>query len=164
MATFKFEYKLYDAGWAEAIVYAKNKSVNITVSYLHDSLCDLADAAKSLIYGAESVKVIFMDEPGEHQLFFERKDDKIVFEIRWFKDWASWNMYPADKYKVVLSGTTTLDRVTGEILSALKSIYETYGLDKYKELWGEHDFPINEFKQLKLLRATEQPTTEEQQK
>ncbi|MCP3923769.1 MAG: hypothetical protein GY714_14400 [Desulfobacterales bacterium] len=84
-------------------------------------------------------------------MFFERKEENLVFEIRWFEDWASWNMYPADKYKVILSGITTLNRVTGEIITALKNIYETHGLEKYKELWVEHEFPINEFKQLKLL-------------
>ena len=156
MANFKFEYKLHDAGWAEAIAYAQDKSVHMTVSYLHDSLCELADAAKSLIYGADSAKVVFMDEPGEHQIIFEKKDENVTFEVRWFDDWASWKMYPADKYKVVLSGSTTLKRVTGEIFASLKNIHDTHGLKKYIELWVEHEFPINEFNQLKLLRETEQ--------
>jgi len=65
-------------------------------------------------------------------------------------------MYPVDKYEVVLSGKTTLKRVTGEIFNSLKNIYETYGLKKYKEIWVEHEFPINEFNQLKLLIETEQ--------
>jgi hypothetical protein len=156
MANFKFEYKLHDAGWAEAIVWNENESVKMAVSYLHDSLCNLVDAAKSLIFGADSVSVIFMDEPGEHQLIFQSKDKSVGFEVRWFDDWASWNMYPKDKYKVVLSGTTTLNRVTGEILDALNKIHETFGLKKYKELWVEHDFPINEYNQLKLLKETEQ--------
>ena len=89
-------------------------------------------------------------------LTFENKDEDVVFEVRWFDDWASWNMYPADKYKVVLSGSTTLERVTGEIFASLKNIYDTHGLKKYKELWVEHEFPINEFNQLKLLMETEQ--------
>jgi hypothetical protein len=155
MATFSLKYLMEGAGWATAIVANKTESISMTVSYLHDSLCDLADATRSLIHGADSAKAIFMDEPGEHQLYFVKENDSISYEVRWFDDWASWDMHPIDKYTVVLRGKTTLNRVTGEIFNTLKYIYEEYSLEKYKEQWGEHDFPIYEFNQLKLLRETE---------
>ncbi len=155
MVDFKFEYNLYDAGWAEAIVWGKNESIKMTVSYLHDSLCDLADAGKSLINGSDSASVVFMDEPGEHQLLFQKQDNRIAFEVRWFDDWASWDMHPKDKYSVLLSGVTTLNQAVGELFDSLKKIHETYGLKKYKELWVEHEFPIYEYNQLKLLIKNE---------
>ncbi|MEM7182101.1 MAG: hypothetical protein AAF518_14380 [Spirochaetota bacterium] len=155
MASFKFEYNLQSAGWAEAIVTNNDGSISMVASYLHDSLYNLANATIVLLNGADSAKVVFMDEPGEHQLILQKVEQEIAFEVRWFQDWESWDMHPADKYEVVLQGRTTLKRLAGEFFSVLEMIYETYSLKEYKELWIEHKFPIDPFNRLKNLWKTE---------
>ena len=62
----RFDYKLDGAGWATATLSCDEQRIEMTVSYLHDSLKDMASAVLAILNGAVEVKVIFMDEPGEH--------------------------------------------------------------------------------------------------
>ncbi len=70
---FHFSYELDGAGWATARIDHGNVSVDMTASYLHDSLRELANAVFriSRALTAEQ-RVVFMDEPGEHQLTLRR--------------------------------------------------------------------------------------------
>jgi hypothetical protein len=150
MDKFTIKYELEDAGWAQASIDFQGDSVQMTASYLHDTLRELAEAAISIVNGAKTARVVFMDEPGEHQLLLCRlSDDKIEFEVRWFDDWESWGMLPADKYDVRLQGSTTIRRFRHEVLNVLWKIFEEYGAENYKEKWIEHEFPLNKYEELK---------------
>ena len=116
-------------------------TLGLTVSYLHDSLRELAEAARALAFGANSVRVVFMDEPGEVQLFLTRAGDTLHYEARWFDDWSSWGMHPADRFRVVFTGVTSVRRFVGEVRSQLEFILRDYGLAGYKQKWVENDFP-----------------------
>jgi len=62
----EFQYHLRNAGWADATIREGRDSVTMTVSYLHDSLEELADAMNLLLMGGKESGTVFMDEPGEH--------------------------------------------------------------------------------------------------
>lgn len=148
---FTLQYELHGAGWATVSV-AQVHSVEMTVSYLHDSLRQLAESAIALERAAKQSKVIFMNEPGEHQLCLTRSGvDELDYQIRWYDDWESWGLYPTDQYKVVLSGQVSFTRYREQVVRVLHNIYDSIGVDRYKELWVEHDFPMNEYRTLNNL-------------
>lgn len=148
----QINYVLNDAGWAEGWVSASDCSVRMNVSYLHDSLQELSDAVLQLHQGTTRAAVVFMDEPGEHHLLFKRRGgEQIAVEIRWYTDWASWDMHSPADYKVCLETTCTVTELTVQVLEILQTIHETLGLEGYRKKWIEHEFPLLEFRQLQQI-------------
>ncbi len=144
----KFQYILYQAGWATAVLSCQDQTVEMTVSYLHDSLQDLSSAVIALLNGATEVQVIFMSEPGVHCLILRRKDETTVsLEIRWYDDWQLCRIGSSD-FETLLSGVTRLVHLRGQVLSAMKQILDEHGKVGYKQKWCLHEFPMEEFRQL----------------
>ncbi|MCB1581506.1 MAG: hypothetical protein KDI92_00475 [Xanthomonadales bacterium] len=142
------EYELENAGWARLKLSNETDSYEASVSYLNDSLCELAQLAIDLKNGRKETKTIFMDEPGELHLVIILRNNLAEYEARWFEDWASWNMHSIDDYKVVLSGGTCPNQIIEQITSILLNIIDNVGMEKYKELWVEHDFPAKHLDEL----------------
>lgn len=158
MNYLKLNYEVEDGGWATASISFDSERIKMTVSYLHDSLGELVGSAVNLVNGAKAARVIFMDEPGEYQLLLKRHcGDDITFELRWFEDWESWGLHPPDKFDVRLQGTTTIWQFREEVLNNLARILEKHGIEGYKEAWGEHDFPLEQYEQLKM-HMTKKPS------
>ena len=149
----KFNYSLIGAGWAKAILITENSEVEMIVSYLHDTLKELATSTIDLYKGiAQERVVIFMDEPGEHHWIIEAQPEKqLEITVRWYKDWASWNMHPLDQFDEVLNFRCSLKIFAEVIFENLESLYNDFGLDGYRDKWGEHDFPYQEYLILKEL-------------
>ena len=144
------DYRLTGAGWATATIATSGQRVEMTVSYLHDSLKQLAEAGIQLGSGASNATVVFMDEPGEHQMLLESTPpDHLSLEIRWFDDWNSWDMHPADQYTVVLQARVLLEEFRQSVITAMREILDTWGVAGYKSEWGEHDFPGVEYDRLR---------------
>ncbi|HED34635.1 MAG TPA: hypothetical protein ENJ08_10550 [Gammaproteobacteria bacterium] len=89
-----------------------------------------------------------MDEPGELHLVVNVEKEKANYEVRWFNDWASWGMYSETDYRVLLKGTETTTGIVQQITKVLWEINQHIGPEKYKELWCEHEFPLQQFKKL----------------
>ena len=141
-------YDLHDAGWATVTVECDDQKIEMTVSYLHDSLRDLASAARALARNETEATVVFMDEPGEHQMILRRISDKDVsLEILWYDDWKSWKMYDGPGRRR-LFGTTSVGEVRGQVLFELRRLLEEHGESGYVEKWGEHAFPMAELRDL----------------
>lgn len=143
-------YELSEAGWATATISDNKRNVSIEVSYLHDSLKQLIDAAINLKKGTKAESVVFMDEPGEYHLVLNDNDKS--FSLRQYNDWASWDMYPIDDFKEILKGKLETDVFIKQVLELSDKIFIKYGLDGYKENWVEHEFPYNQY--MKLKRET----------
>lgn len=93
---------------ATVTLQCADQRVEMTASYLHDSLRDLASAARALVGGAAEVRVLFMDEPGEHELILRRAgEDAVEVEVLWYDDWKSWKMH-AGQGKRKLFGSTSV--------------------------------------------------------
>ncbi|WP_298758269.1 hypothetical protein [uncultured Psychroserpens sp.] len=143
------EYILDEAGWAIANIGNGDLIKQMTVSYLHDTLKQLAESA-IFIQDEKAKRIIFMDEPGEHHLIISRISEKeIEFEIRWYDDWTDWNAIEDEKFTSVLSGKTTKSNYVNEIRNVLKNIWEKYGEESYKEKWINHEFPKRELEKLR---------------
>jgi hypothetical protein len=148
----EFQYNLEDAGWADATISEGNESVTMAASYLHDSLGQLVESINLLLKGGKESRTIFMNEPGEHLMStVNPKDDDLEIEIRWFKDWASWNMHSQKDYEIVFKRTTSLHEFANKVCDNLDRIYVKEGVDGYKEKWIEHEFPMNSYLKLKKL-------------
>lgn len=145
----RLTYTLHEAGWATVEIRCGNATVEMRASYLHDSLYDLLSAAKAIASGAGEVTVVLMDEPGEHHLNVRRlTGGRIAFEVIWFDDWQSWGIGRSPG-KTVLSCQTTIAHLRGQVLSAARAIIDDYGMEGYRQKWLEHDFPIEQYEDLR---------------
>ena len=149
-----FEYKLTGAGWALATLEMGTQKIEMTVSYLHDSLANLTEVLLILMQAPSSGSVVFMEEPGEHEMILTRTNDQLEIEIKWFDDWASWDMYPKDQFKSVLKTKENFWEAYTIFKKAIESVLNEHGLDGYKDKWGEHDFPEMELLELKKRANT----------
>lgn len=146
---FHLQYELHRAGWATASIRHGDVSVDMAASYLHDSLRELAGAAYSMSRGSMESRVVFMDEPGEHQVTFSRVDaGDVRYSITWYNDWESWGIRRLPGSRHVCEGTISTRRLAQQVYSAMWAIYETYRESGYKSRWSSHDFPLQEMKWL----------------
>jgi hypothetical protein len=144
----RLKYSLEAHGWATVTLECSEQRVEMAASYLHDSLRDLASAARAVTRGAAEVKVLFMDEPGEHELIVRRTDeDTAELEVVWYDGWKSWGMYSGTGQRKLLA-TASVAHVRGQVFSELKRLLKEHGEDGYRERWGEHDFPLSEMRDL----------------
>lgn len=146
------EYQLQGAGWAVCTVKQGPNSCDMTVSYLENSLRQLAEAACGIAEGAAKRSVYFFDEPGEHELALERRSDgRLEYEIRWRSDWSSWNMGQKERYELRLKGSCSVSEFTSAVLEVLHQIFQNVGPEKYLEEWIEHPFPLASMRRLERL-------------
>jgi hypothetical protein len=148
--SLRVEYEVGEAGWATCRVAFDEQGVAMTASYLHDSLDQLCDVVASVAAGARTGTVVFMDEPGEHQMILERVGDAdVAVQVVWHDDWASWGSGPPSGGRLVLQGTTTIAHLRGQTYAAARHILESLGRQEYRRRWTEHDFPDAAFIRLK---------------
>ena len=138
---FTLTYDLEGAGWAHARIGNGDHSVDIAISYLHDSLRDLGMAARSFRSNGTQALVVFMDEPGEHHLVVEKREALLSFELRWLNDQPHPKPGVKAAPKVVLAGTCTIDQLVSEVRKEFDALLKQYGIKGYKEKWRLHDFP-----------------------
>ena len=142
-------YILKNDGWAVLEIDNGEEFLQLNISYLNDSLQSLAQSAIDLKRKSEKT-VIFIDEPGEHWLVLKKNDLNIInFELRFYQNYASWNLINKENYTVILKGETTLPKYINEVRKNLIQIFNEFGIKKYKEMWGKHEFPIKEYDTLK---------------
>ena len=146
--SFSIEYKLEEAGWGIIRLSNEETSYESAVSYLHDSLGDLAHMAVQIRKGESKLESIFMDEPGELQLRLDINNNLARYEGRSYSDWASWGMASEENYELVISGICTKDVIVEQIAAILTKLYESLGPDEYKEKCPEHEFPIDHYREL----------------
>ncbi|MBI1324164.1 hypothetical protein GC170_13400 [bacterium] len=144
---FRIDYEVKHHGWAEVSISFEGKSVVREVSYLHDSLLDLARMARNLREGLSNATAVFMDEPGELQLHIDCKSEVANFVVRGYPDWASWGMWNADDFEILLEGSCSRLRIVRQITNSLWRIYEVIGPEEYRQSWG-HEFPTDDFDSL----------------
>ena len=77
----EINYILKDAGWAILEISNGEEILKFDISYLHDSLKNLAESAIELQTKNEK-SVIFMDEPGENWLVLKKDKNELKFELK----------------------------------------------------------------------------------
>lgn len=147
---FSFQYKLCGSGWAEARIQHGQVDLTMTASYLHDSLRELAIAAKTISRGSGETRVVFMDEPGEHQLFLRREPSSsdVHYSVTWFNDWDSWGMRRIKGSRQLCDGVVSVRRFVQQVHALLWSLFSRLGESEYRAQWVEHPFPTKEMEEL----------------
>ena len=148
-------YTLENAGWAYAQISSEHQTVQVTISYLHDTLTNLVEASLSLLLNPLLPQIIvFVDEPGERQLRLAPDESGVIqAELRWYNDWQSWEMYPEDQYRSMLQTTTTASDFALVVKAALDNLWLTHGPEQYKAKWIEHEFPDHQYRKLIRILA-----------
>jgi hypothetical protein len=139
---FGLTYKLDDAGWATVVTEDGDEAINLRVSYLNDSLLELAEAATAIRDGQPAARVVFMDEPGEAQLIVSRDEDGISYELLWYDDWCSWRNAPDGGFELLLRGKAPEWEFLMWIEEQLREILVEHGEEGYRKKWLEHPFPM----------------------
>jgi len=147
-SSFSLKYTVLNGGWAVLEIGNMEKTLILNISFFHDSLKELAQSA-IVLRSKDETSVVFMDEPGEHRLVLKRNGTSIIYELRWYKDWASWNLLSEDHFETILSGTTPLPKYINLVRENLIRIRNEEGIEGYKKKWSKHDFPLNEYELLK---------------
>lgn len=149
MIMINIEYNIEDAGWAIGKIGNGEESVEFDITYLHDSLKELAESAIDL-KEKKYKSVIFMNEPGEHRLILNKKDKNIIeYELHWYSDWFNWDLISEEEFEVVLKGETSLASYINQVRNVLLKIMTEIGPKEYEKKWINHEFPIVEFEKLK---------------
>lgn len=143
-------YEVQEAGWALFSVQGKEERMSVGVSYLHDSLGDLAQMALAFSQKATEATGIFMQEPGEVQLVVRAFENSLLCELRNFRDWASWGMAADDDFEVLMRWTVSRSDFVRNVHDVLERIVLSIGTEQYKERWVEHEFPSEAFQALAL--------------
>lgn len=143
-------YQLDGAGWAELRVLAQPQPLCFPVSYLHDSLGDLAQMGLALQKGTTQAEAVFMDEPGEVTLVVTGAKDALKYELREYSDWASWGIVAVDDHVVVARGEILRRELVRNIHEILQRMDVEVGAKRYRELWIEHDFPQRDYESLSI--------------
>ena len=145
----EIQYSLGGAGWATANVAADGKSVSMPVSYLHDSLRDLARAILRLRDGEPETLVTFMDEPGEHHLTLRRVNDEVKVEVQWTNRWTNGQPIPRGEGRTLLEARVPFSEIERAVLAVLDDVMNSLGVAGYKQKWIQHDFPTAEYQKLR---------------
>jgi hypothetical protein len=141
---FHLTYELVGHGWMVMKLAndsdADNDGATITASYLSDCLADLLRATASLVNGASEATVMFCEEPGEYRCNLHTEGARLNIAILWFKE--TFTRAPDEAGEQVYVTECRLASFAGAVLSATQKLLETHGIDGYRDVWGDHDFPL----------------------
>lgn len=143
-------YQVDEAGWADLRVSAQPQPLDFSVSFLHDSLGDLAHMGLALQNGATKAKAVFMCEPGEVMLVVTGAKNVLQYELREYSDWASWGLVAMDDHMVVARGEIQRHELVRNIHEILQRIDVEVGAKQYREMWIAHDFPQQDYESLSI--------------
>jgi len=145
-----FDYELHRAGWATATFRLGAEPVAVPVSYLHDSLRELARALLGLAVGPAEIGVSFFEEPGTVVLVMRRPDeDAVDLELLRYQGWVSHWPPRGDGHAESLGSVRCRWRtLRGGVVSVLQELLNVHGTDGYLSLWTTHPFPLDELRAL----------------
>jgi len=141
-------YNLGNHGWATACASNGGQHVEMTASYLSDALGDFARAVRGLMRGLSETTFSFLDEPGEHRIIFKRDEETVHVAVYWFED-ESANLHHG---RVVLTAECSVGELATTTINCLRKVLDAHGETGYRERWREHDFPMQEYRDLLELR------------
>jgi hypothetical protein len=152
----RVSYRLIGSGWSECNIVIDEYEATITASYLSDALRDLLGAVSRIVEGVSEATASFAEEPGEYRCrFFRQGPDRLHVRILEFPN--LWSNRPDEEGSVVLDAECRLRTFAGAVFSASQKLLEESGMEGYRDMWGRHDFPIEQQEKLRnLLRQTDE--------
>jgi hypothetical protein len=145
-------YELEGAGWAKCSLQSDVGAVQITSSYLSDSLRDLVLSALSVLGGFRGVDFSFDEEPGQYRWVIESTGETTIdLQLFEFPDLGS--NEPNDKGSRLFLVHTNRTIYAQAVLTAASAVLAKHGLAGYLESWHKHPFPARELELLQEALA-----------
>lgn len=142
-------FKLTGRGWAECLISIDGNLTGLTASYLEDALGNLAKATLRISQGENLAYAIFAEEPGEFRWKISNINGKeISVEILEFDEWKGLRQTD-DKGKTILQFECELIIFVRRIINCLSEVLNEHGLDGYKKMWVNHEFPLQTYNDLR---------------
>ena len=152
---FEFTYELTGPGWSQAIVVDEKHVLTMRVSYLSDALRDLTLATTAIVGGIRHITCRWQDEPGgvswELTIVNDLLDIAIkegIYTVTDMEGNLMWR-FPAGEPATLFETTCTVEHFAHQVLHQLWQMLNTYGMERYKQKWRGHEFPLEEYKALK---------------
>jgi hypothetical protein len=145
-----FDYRLEGAGWATVTLRLRPdaEALALRVSYLHDSLRELASAILALDSDSRELAVCFVEEPGVHRLHMRRPDaEQLELEVRYLERIPGLRS-TGEPMVVVDRGTLRWRTFRGCVVSVLQRLWREHGAEGYAVLWRTAPFPVAELRAL----------------
>ena len=160
----KIEYELEDAGWAVAKITTETQTVTMT-GFLSSTtaLANLPDAAiRDRNYGTNKAVVVFLDEPGEHQLILQKASRGTVdVFVHWYEDWHSWGLGKPEPLELVLRNGRCNPRVSEKHPANFRGDFDKARPARIQRKMGQTRVPLGTIQATKKLIA---PLTVRRQK
>lgn len=146
--------KLTGTGWLKADIQDNDNEVEITASYLSDAPRDLIKAVNNLLKGSNKESLFWLEEPGMYGWLLEKKDEDVLIKIYdahyWPNDKDDW-LKIIEKGKLILSLQTSLIDFANNIYVQYAKLLSEFGIEGYKRIWVNYDFPLEEKNELQKL-------------
>jgi hypothetical protein len=143
-------YRITGLGWSECVISDEKNSCTVTASYLSDALGHLLLAATAAACLFRRVTFSFEEEPGEYRwVITSPRMNEIEVEIFDFSE--SWSDKPDDAGKSIFKTKCLPDTFARAVLSAAQQVLGEHGEAGYADKWGEHPFPMLQFRELERI-------------
>lgn len=137
-------YDLKEDGWASVRIADAAQHLDFTCSYISDPLGSMATAAAMLLAGSREESFSFQDEPGEYRFVLTRGEaDLLSIRVLWFDQSFSGRRNRFGK-QIFHCEWAVLDFV-GQVFVRLHTIFTVHGLEGYKRIWRNGDFPVRAY-------------------
>ncbi len=147
---FHVAYRITGLGWSECVVSDREDSCTVTASYLSDALCHLLLAATAVASLFGRITFSFEEEPGEYRwVITSPRMNEIELEIIDFDE--SWGGKPDSAGRSLFKTKCQPDMFARAVFNAAQQVLREYGEAGYAEKWGEHAFPMLQFRQLERI-------------
>jgi len=149
---FEFNYILGDCGWSTLDVTIDDRRYSFCVSFLNDSLQQLASAIRALLIHGGQETVVFIDEPGEFHLNLDQLNEEYIEILgRWHPRLYSMGTGREKDFQFIFTHKIGLHYFAKLVLQDLDLMYKQYGTKEYADRWVNHPFPYKEYELLKTL-------------
>lgn len=143
----EFYYKLVGRGWAESILISEENKTEMNISYISNALRDFINSVTVLFEGTSTSCCLWQDEPGEYRILYSVKDEILNLKVIRFKD--NFSRQEDLDGELIFVGSDKLLRFGRIVSRELEKLLIEYKVEGYKELWVNHDFPIEELNRLR---------------
>lgn len=145
-------YNLVGKGWAICLLSLNGEKFFLNTSFLEDALGNLAKATLRIVKGEKFASASFLEEPDESIVEYRWNissinKKEILVEILWFDEWKV--NEPGKAGKTILQFRCEQLFFAKKIIKCLDEVLEENGLEGYKEKCLGHQFPFNEYIELK---------------
>ncbi len=149
---FTVAYRITGLGWSECVVSHGKQTCTVTASYLSDALGHLLLAASAAASLFGRVTFSFEEEPGEYRWVITSPRMKEI-EVAILEFNESWSCKPDEVGTSIFKTTCAPDAFARAVFSAAQQVLNEHGESGYAEKWGEHPFPMLQFRELERILA-----------